>query len=48
MLQIMMQQKDLALTIMVDSGKEIAKHEDLAKKLEIKFYFCKPYHAWEY
>ncbi|EIC72762.1 IS30 family transposase, partial [Bacteroides thetaiotaomicron] len=30
-----------------DNGKEFAKHEEIAQKLEIKFYFCKPYHSWE-
>jgi len=22
-------------------------HQQIAQKLEIKFYFCKPYHSWE-
>ena len=30
-----------------DNGKEFAKHQDIAEKLEISFYFCKPYHSWE-
>ena len=24
-----------------------AKHQEIAEKLEISFYFCKPYHSWE-
>ena len=24
-----------------------AKHQEIAKELEISFYFCKPYHSWE-
>ena len=25
----------------------LAKHQEIAKELEITFYFCKPYHSWE-
>jgi IS30 family transposase len=39
--------KNLIHTITADNGKEFAKHEEIARKLEIKFYFCKPYHSWE-
>ena len=39
--------KDLIHTITADNGKEFAKHEKIATDLEIKFYFCKPYHSWE-
>ena len=28
-------------------GKEFAKHQEIAEKMEISFYFCKPYHSWE-
>ena len=34
-------------TITADNGKEFAKHQEIAEKLEISFYFCKPYHSWE-
>ena len=34
--------KDLIHTIMADNGKEFAKHEEIAEKLEISFYFCRP------
>lgn len=27
--------------------KNFAKHQEIAEKLEISFYFCKPYHSWE-
>ena len=27
--------------------KEFAKHQEIAKELEISFYFCKTYHSWE-
>lgn len=39
--------KKLIHTITADNGKEFAKHEDIAQKLGINFYFCKPYHSWE-
>jgi len=39
--------KDLIHTITADNGKEFAKHQEIAKELEISFYFCKPYHSWE-
>ncbi len=39
--------KDLIHTITADNGKEFAKHQEIAKDLEISFYFCKPYHSWE-
>jgi len=39
--------KDLIHTIAADNGKEFAKHQEIAKELEISFYFCKPYHSWE-
>jgi IS30 family transposase len=39
--------KNLIYTITADNGKEFAKHEEIARKLEINFYFCKPYHSWE-
>ena len=38
---------ELIHTIKVDNGKEFAKHQEIAKELEISFYFCKPYHSWE-
>ena len=27
--------------------KNSQKHQEIAEKLEISFYFCKPYHSWE-
>ena len=39
--------KNLIHTITADNGKEFAKHEDISQKLDINFYFCKPYHSWE-
>ena len=39
--------KDLIHTITADNGKEFTKHQEIAKELQISFYFCKPYHSWE-
>ena len=39
--------KHLIHTITADNGKEFAKHEEIARKLELNFYFCKPYHSWQ-
>ena len=39
--------KDLIHTITADNGKEFTKHQEIAKELEISFYFCKPCHSWE-
>ena len=39
--------KTLIHTITADNGKEFAKHEEISQKLDIKYYFCKPYHSWE-
>ena len=39
--------KDLIHTITADNGKKFAKHLEIAKELEISFYFYKPYHSWE-
>ena len=33
---------DLIHTITADNGKEIAKHQEIAKELDISFCFCKP------
>ena len=34
--------KDLIHTITADDGKEFAKHQEIAEKLENSFYFCTP------
>jgi len=39
--------KKHVLTITTDNGKEFAKHIDTAKKLDTRFFFANPYHAWE-
>ena len=37
----------LIQTITSDNGKEFARHQQIAEKLDIDFYFAKPYHSWE-
>ena len=34
-------------SITYDNGCEFSMHEKINKKLNIKSYFCKPYHSWE-
>lgn len=34
-------------TITTDNGKEFANHAQIAQKLEIDYYFARPYHSWE-
>jgi len=34
-------------TITFDNGKEFTLHEKIAKVLNCKTYFAKPYHSWE-
>jgi IS30 family transposase len=39
--------KNLVHTITSDNGKEFSFHEQVAKELNIKFYFCDPYSSWQ-
>jgi len=39
--------KKLVKTITSDNGKEFAKHQEIAKKLETEFYFAQPYSPWQ-
>jgi len=39
--------KKLVHTITSDNGKEFSYHEEVASKLNIKFYFCDPYSSWQ-
>lgn len=34
-------------TLTVDNGSEHALHQQIAKELNTKVYFCHPYHSWE-
>lgn len=37
----------LVKTITADNGKEFAYHEQIAKELNVDFYFCDPYSSWQ-
>ncbi len=39
--------KQISHTITSDNGKEFAYHEDIAKELGVRFYFCDPYSSWQ-
>lgn len=39
--------QDTVKSITADNGKEFARHEWVAEKLGIDYYFAKPYHSWE-
>ena len=39
--------KSFIHTITADNGKEFSYHEEIAKELNIKFYFCDPYASWQ-
>jgi IS30 family transposase len=39
--------KHLVHTITADNGKEFSYHEEVAKELDIQFYFCDPYSSWQ-
>jgi len=39
--------KSLVKTITSDNGKEFAKHQEIAEKLETDFYFADPYSPWQ-
>lgn len=39
--------KDDVITITNDNGKEFAKHEDVAERLDVSVYFAHPYASWE-
>ena len=39
--------KDLLHTITADNGKEFARHQQIAEKLNLNIYFARPYHSWE-
>lgn len=34
-------------TITSDNGKEFAQHQEIARELDVGYYFAKPYHSWE-
>jgi len=47
MLDLFSPVKHVVNTITFDNGKEFAYHEEIAKAIQCKTYFAKPYHSWE-
>lgn len=45
--ELLNQWKPMLHRIKSDNGKEFFDHEQIAEKLEIDYYFAKPYHSWE-
>ena len=39
--------RSMRSTLTYDQGKEMARHEELAKRLKIKVYFCDPHSPWQ-
>lgn len=39
--------KTMLKSLTYDQGREMARHEDLAKRLKIKVYFCDPHSPWQ-
>ena len=39
--------KDMIHTITADNGKEFVRHKEIAKGLDVQFFFARPYHSWE-
>lgn len=46
-IELLGQWKPFLHTITSDNGKEFAHHQRIAEKLQIDYYFAKPYHSWE-
>jgi IS30 family transposase len=45
--EILTEWKPFLQTITSDNGKEFTMHQEIAKELEIDYFFAKPYHSWE-
>ena len=39
--------KTMLKSLTYDQGKEMARHEELARRLKIKVYFCDPHSPWQ-
>lgn len=46
-IELLQDWKPLIKTITSDNGKEFANHQATAEKLDIDYFFAKPYHSWE-
>jgi IS30 family transposase len=46
-IELLLEFKPILHTITSDNGKEFSQHQEIAKELDIGYYFAKPYHSWE-
>ena len=46
-IELLQNWKPFIHTITTDNGKEFANHLNIANKLNLNFYFAKPYHSWQ-
>lgn len=46
-IEILQPQVNWLHTITGDNGKEFAEHKKIAERINIDFYFARPYHSWE-
>lgn len=46
-IEILNPYKNMMNTITGDNGKEFAEHKIISERLDVDFYFAKPYHSWE-
>lgn len=46
-IEMLLPYKDSVKSITSDNGSEFARHEKIAKKLQIQFFFAHPYSSWE-
>lgn len=46
-IELLSEFKPVLQTITSDNGKEFSQHQDIAKELDIGYYFARPYHSWE-
>jgi len=46
-IELLMPWKQIIHTITADNGPEFAKHEVIAEKLNVDFYFAEPYKSWQ-
>lgn len=46
-IELLCEFKPILQTITSDNGKEFSQHQDIAKELDIEYYFARPYHSWE-
>ncbi|SEB04391.1 hypothetical protein SAMN05443667_116108 [Flavobacterium gillisiae] len=45
-IELLQNWKSYLFTITSDNGKEFAMHQEIAKALEMDFYFANPYSPW--